>query len=203
MPRPASGSRELFVAATSKLLQTRGYHGASIKEIAREAGAPIGSLYFLFPEGKDQLVVEALAASADGVVAALRGVLADHHTPRAVVTAYVGVIQWLLTETDYTGGCPIATVALEVAPHNIAIADTIAAAFNAWTAELRTALRRTGLNLANAKLLASMSLAAVEGALVIARSKRTPDVFDDITKGLAKLADQLMPTKRTASNVRL
>ena len=183
------------MAAASKLLQTHGYHGASIKDIAREAGAPIGSLYFLFPDGKDQLVVEALNASGSSVAETLRAVFADQTTSIAVVTAYVGVVRWLLTETGYTAGCPIATVALEAAPHNVTISDTISAAFESWAEELRGALLRTGLDAPDAKRLASLSLAAVEGALVIARAKRSPDVFDDVATGLTQLASQMTPPR--------
>jgi TetR/AcrR family transcriptional regulator, lmrAB and yxaGH operons repressor len=195
VPRPPSDSRAKLVAATSKLLQTQGYHATSIKDIARTAGAPIGSLYFLFPGGKDELVVEALQRSGGDVADVLNALLADQPTPRAVVATYVGAIEWLLTESGYTEGCPIATVALEAAPENELVADTIAAAFNEWASVLRQQLERTGLVEAHASIIATTTLAAVEGALILARASRKPDAFTHVAAGISALVDHLAPPK--------
>jgi TetR/AcrR family transcriptional regulator, lmrAB and yxaGH operons repressor len=196
VPRPPSDSRPKLVAATAKLLQTTGYHATSIKEIARAAEAPIGSLYFLFPDGKDELVIEALNQSARDVTSALTAVLAEAKTSHEVVHTYLGVICWLLTESQYTDGCPIATVALEVAPLNATIADVIAAAFDAWTGVLHDALVRTGVAPDAAQIIAATSLAAVEGALIVARTHRDSATFDLIGAGLSAMVDQLAPRRK-------
>jgi TetR/AcrR family transcriptional regulator, lmrAB and yxaGH operons repressor len=193
VPRPPSDSRTKLVTATAKLLQTSGYHATSIKDIARTANAPIGSLYFLFPGGKDELVIAALQQSGREVTALLAALLAEPTTPRAVVATYFGAIQWLLTESAYTDGCPIATVALEASPGNEAIADTIAAAFEEWTSTLRSALSRTGLPKRHLNVVATTTLAAVEGALILARATRRPDAFIDVAKGITALVDHLTP----------
>jgi TetR/AcrR family transcriptional regulator, lmrAB and yxaGH operons repressor len=183
------------VAATSKLLQTQGYHATSIKDIARTASAPIGSLYYLFPGGKDEIVVEALQQSGKDVAEILTALLADQPTPHAVVATYLSAIEWLLTNSGYTDGCPIATVALEAAPANELVADTIASSFNAWTSVLRYQLERTGLVGENAAVVATTALAAVEGALILARASRQPDAFTHVAAGIAALVDHLAPPK--------
>jgi TetR/AcrR family transcriptional regulator, lmrAB and yxaGH operons repressor len=195
VPRPPSDSKVKLIAATAKLLQSTGYHATSIKDIARAANAPIGSLYFLFPGGKDELVIAALEQSGREVADILAVVLADQTTPQAVVTTYFGAIQWLLTESAYTDGCPIATVALEAAPTNEAIADTIAAAFEAWTSTLSAALERAGLPAQHLTVVATTTLAAVEGALILARASRQTAAFTHVTAGITTLVEHLTPSQ--------
>src|SRR3546814_14245285 len=45
---------------TAKLMSRRGYAGVGLNEIVEKSGAPKGSLYHHFPEGKEQLAVAAL-----------------------------------------------------------------------------------------------------------------------------------------------
>jgi TetR/AcrR family transcriptional regulator, lmrAB and yxaGH operons repressor len=191
MPRPPSDSRAKFVAATAKLLQTQGYRATSIKDIAAAADAPIGSLYFLFPGGKDELAIEALSQSGSQVRDLLAALLAEQPSGEAIVTTYLGAIEWLLTESSYTDGCPIATVALEAAPANTALADVIAEAFTSWAAVLQQALERVGLKAEAARIVATTSLAAVEGALIVARAQRDPAVFAHVRAGLIALVAHL------------
>jgi TetR/AcrR family transcriptional regulator, lmrAB and yxaGH operons repressor len=202
VPRPPSDSRERFLTATQQLLQTQGYRGTSLKDIAIKAKAPTGSLYFLFPGGKDEIVLEALRRSGDGVRDILAAVLGAQKTPAAVIEAYVNLVRSLLVGSGYTSGCPIATVALEVTPNNDQIADVISAAFGSWTDAVGTALRNLAVTEKAADDLAALCLAAVEGALVIARSDRNPDIFDRVTAGLLAAVSHWTPSPRLSRRTR-
>lgn len=46
-----------MIAATARVLEREGYHGATTRKIAREAGVGVGSIYEYFPD-KEALVVE-------------------------------------------------------------------------------------------------------------------------------------------------
>jgi TetR/AcrR family transcriptional regulator, lmrAB and yxaGH operons repressor len=189
--RPKSDSKDLFIAATSTLLRRKGYHGTSLKDIATEAGAPIGSLYFLFPAGKDQLVLAALHASGHGVEQVLDSVLAGEGTAEAVVRRYLSLIEAVLVGSGYIDGCPIATVALEVAPLHAELSAAIAAIFESWLAVLERHLRRVGLTKSKARNLATLSLTAVEGALVVTRAQQRPDTFAVVIKAMTEFARSL------------
>jgi TetR/AcrR family transcriptional regulator, lmrAB and yxaGH operons repressor len=191
VPRPPGDSRDRFVSATQKLLQTQGYLGTSIKDIAAAAGAPLGSLYFLFPGGKTEIVIEALQRSGEAVRDGLAFFLGEQTTANGVVTAYVALVRDLLVGSSYTDGCPIATVALEAAPNDAVIADVISQAFASWAEAVRTALANTGVRRGTANTIAGLCLAAVEGALVVARSDRDPRIFDHVLAGLVAATAQL------------
>ena len=60
MSRADLGSRARMIEATIGLMRGSGLSGAGINEIVRESGAPKGSVYHFFPNGKVQIVSEAL-----------------------------------------------------------------------------------------------------------------------------------------------
>ncbi|HEX4885839.1 MAG TPA: TetR/AcrR family transcriptional regulator, partial [Casimicrobiaceae bacterium] len=64
-----SGTRARLLAAAVMLLRRSGLAGAGINEIVRESGAPKGSVYHHFPQGKEQIVTEALALHGSAVTA--------------------------------------------------------------------------------------------------------------------------------------
>ena len=57
-----STPREQIIQATCFLLEKQGFPATGLNEIVRKSGAPKGSLYHYFPEGKEQLVCEAARA---------------------------------------------------------------------------------------------------------------------------------------------
>ena len=60
-------SREKTLAAAAKLFRQQGYHGTALQEIFRAGGSPRGSLYFHFPNGKEEIGEAALALAGEGV----------------------------------------------------------------------------------------------------------------------------------------
>ena len=53
-------ARERMVQSAAQLMRERGLAGTGMREIAEHATAPRGSLQHYFPDGKDQIVREAL-----------------------------------------------------------------------------------------------------------------------------------------------
>src|SRR5262245_51084251 len=117
-----------MLTTTAKLLQRQGYHGTGLNQIVAEAEAPKGSLYFHFPGGKEQLVAEALGVAADYLDRAMA--VNDRGTTLESLDSYIAGMGEYLEKSGFTEGCPIATVALEVAPRVPALGDACAAAFD-------------------------------------------------------------------------
>lgn len=58
--RQDKGIKEQFIITASKLFEEKGYYAVGINEILRESKAPKGSLYYYFPNGKEELAIESI-----------------------------------------------------------------------------------------------------------------------------------------------
>ena len=81
----AKTSKQDVIETTSALLEAQGYHATGLNQIIKESGAPKGSLYYYFPEGKQELVAAAIArAGFDGIEIFENDFLAFDRSPAEV-----------------------------------------------------------------------------------------------------------------------
>ncbi|WP_027134345.1 TetR/AcrR family transcriptional regulator [Geminicoccus roseus] len=163
-------TRTRILETTARLLQHRGYHGTSLNDILSESGTPRGSLYFHFPGGKDQLVLEATRATVEETTRALGDALALG--PTLGVRRYTEMAARLMRETDFAFGCPVAPVILDGTAALTDLAAICREAFETWDGMLQDAFVAAGMAPERATAIALMVSAAIEGALVMARAAR-------------------------------
>jgi TetR/AcrR family transcriptional repressor of lmrAB and yxaGH operons len=165
-------SKGAFVTATQELLRRRGYTASGLSDIVAGSGAPKGSLYFHFPGGKEELAIAALERSGGQLGEAMATVLDAGDDVDAAIGRLIGALAAGLTESDFADGCPIATVALEMAAESEPMRVTAQAVFDSWLAILAERMTRDGLDPALAEQRALLVLAAIEGGLILARVRR-------------------------------
>ena len=71
MSEVAADARARLVAGTADMLGRRGLNAASVRELAKHAGAPLGSTYHYFPGGKYQLAAALFSNSSYALFAYL------------------------------------------------------------------------------------------------------------------------------------
>ncbi len=174
--------RERMVLAAAALLSERGLAGTSFSEVIERSGAPRGSIYHHFPEGKDRLAADAIALVGGHVLALLRH--RDGATPGQVLKRFLGAWRLVLVSSDCQAGCAIAAVANERLEHP-ELGAQAAAVFVAWERELEEALSAAGMPRAKAGGAAVLILAAVEGALILCRARRELAPLDAVGEALA------------------
>src|SRR5262249_14150023 len=135
----SNDTRIRMLETTARLLQLRGYHGTGLNEILAESGAPRGSLYFHFPGGKDQLVLEATLLSAERTTPPRRELLEKAATPAEALRAFAEGLAALLSETDYRLSCPIAPIVLDGTAEIPELAALSKQTFEEWIRLLRDA----------------------------------------------------------------
>ncbi|HEY3503400.1 MAG TPA: TetR/AcrR family transcriptional regulator [Actinocatenispora sp.] len=162
-------ARVLRTAAT--LFQTQGYHGTGLNQVLAEAAAPKGSLYFHFPGGKEQLATEAVTQAGGELCRLIETTLADARDPADAVEKVFGALGHVLAESDYTLGCPVAAVALESAD-TTALRSACGDVYGSWIDVVATFLTRHGLAADAARSTATVTVAAIEGALLLSRTQR-------------------------------
>ena len=184
--------------AAATLFRRNGYAATGINEIAELAGAPKGSLYHYFPDGKQQIGEAAVRLAGKGVVVTLEKLELQHETTAAVIQAYCRLLAGWMAKSGFRDGCPIATTLLESAPQSEGIARAGREAFAAWCSVFERTLLRDGFSKANALQLSRLTVSSIEGALIVARAESRSVPIEDVAKSLSTvLRNCAPPRKRT------
>ena len=185
MGRPRSDAPERLVGVTATLLRERGVHAAGLKDIAQAAEVPMGSLYFHFPAGKNELVVAALQASGDLVTAVVEDFFTRAPTARQAVGDFIRFMATTLEQTHFRQGCPVATAGLELGADDDAIGGVIDRAFTRWAAIVEQHLDDDGYPDPRSK--AVLIVSALEGGLLLSRVKRSIEPLQTIAAAIDQL----------------
>ncbi|MFD4656285.1 TetR/AcrR family transcriptional regulator [Kitasatospora sp. NPDC058444] len=171
-------TRARLIAGTRELIEAQGYFGTGLNRIVAATGAPRGSLYFHFPGGKDQLVAAALTQAGQEVEALLTALAGEGADTATLAERLIEAFADRLERSDYTSGCPIATVALEVAGTNETLRTVCAELYAGWQQVLAGRLEGEGFSPAQAEAAAGQALALLEGAVLLASVRRSREPLD-------------------------
>lgn len=186
-------TRTRLVAAMRDALQRRGLHGVGLSEILAAAQAPKGVLYHHFPGGKTALAVAAVEATAADFATALRALTLREPDPATALLAWTQGALKRLHASGYERGCPLATVALESGPDDVALRAALAAAFATLRGELSATLQRAGHAPAQAEGLAALMVATYEGGLLQARVAQSLAPLEQAVETLITLLRSARP----------
>ncbi|OHV89473.1 TetR/AcrR family transcriptional regulator [Mesorhizobium sp. ORS 3428] len=197
----ATDTRTRMIEATALLIRQRGYHGTSLNDILSASGAPRGSLYFHFPGGKEQLVIEVTRDSVARVTERLGADLAAESDPAVAVRRIYQSVAQMLEENQFTLGCPIAPVVLD-APNDVPdLAEICRSAFEQWIGLLRQAFVRAGVAERRAQALALLVESSLEGLMVIARATRDRTPLAAVADEVVALVDAAVRSGKIAGHV--
>jgi TetR/AcrR family transcriptional repressor of lmrAB and yxaGH operons len=181
------GSRQRLVTAAARLFSRQGYEATTVKDIAQEGGAPMGSFYFHFPGGKEELGLAALGHGGGGFGELLRETLWRDGSVEDALAGCALVLADGLQRSDWRDGCPIATVALESVTRSPALRDAAAEVFRTWQHIIAERLLAAGLPEPAARELATTALALLEGAELLARVQASTTPLEHAAAGLRAL----------------
>lgn len=176
------------MAAAVRLFRRQGFAATGLAQIVEASGAPKGSLYHYFPAGKAQIGAAAVEAAGETVARTLEA-LPSGKTAGDFQREYARLLAGWMRASGYRDGCPIAATVLEEAADDDAIAGAARAAFGGWRQALALRLVEAGLSAGQADDLALLSVAALEGALVLSRAERSEQPILSVGEQLAALMD--------------
>jgi TetR/AcrR family transcriptional regulator, lmrAB and yxaGH operons repressor len=163
-------TREQIIQVTGQLLEKQGYNATGLNEIVGQSGAPKGSLYHYFPEGKEQIAAEAVLLSGELVSGRVRAYLARHADPAEAVLRLAEVIAGAVEQSGFAGGGPLQTVALETAASSPRLNQACRTAYGWLQAAFQEKLEAGGLPAPEAAQLAVFVTASLEGAILLSRT---------------------------------
>jgi AcrR family transcriptional regulator len=168
-----------MIVSAALLLREKGLTGTSFGDVIEHSGAPRGSIYHHFPDGKAQLVEEAMRYAGSYVADFI-----EDADPIEALHSFKRGWYKTLERSDFRAGCPIVAVAVEAHSDAPQLADAAAHAFATWQQAMARLLERDGVETARARRLAATTVAAIEGAVVICRAQRSMKPLDDVSQEL-------------------
>lgn len=193
MPR-RSTAREDMLRSAIALFKQRGVEATSVADVLEHAGAPRGSVYHHFPQGRPQLVEEATRAAGTfmgSMISAGLTTLGPLRTVEAIISGFRGE----LLATDFASGCPVASVAIE-GPQSPAALAAAGESFTSWEDTIAASLWQHGIDQERAHGLATMALSAIEGALLLCKAQRSTRALDLVEKEMVLLFNGVVDSSR-------
>jgi TetR/AcrR family transcriptional regulator, transcriptional repressor for nem operon len=177
MPKPSN--REKLLTEGLRVVHRKGFGGASVRDIVAAAGVPQGSFtnHFASKEAFGLEIIDLYFSESCSILdSTLRN---EALTPLARLSAYVDANTSLLNETGMRNGCLFGNFMGEASEHSDAIRQRIVAILAEIEAAIAECLRaavRAGELLADFECAqtASFTLAALQGATLLAKAQRSP-----------------------------
>jgi AcrR family transcriptional regulator len=181
----AGDSRASMVRSAASLIGSRGVSATSFSDVLSESGAPRGSIYHYFPDGKRQLAEDAIRFTSERVLAHQRGLQGG--TPAEVLRRFIDMWRAVVKASAGAAGCVVAGVALDTTPDDVELLEIVRATFRSWVALLAEQLEAAGVPHERAAPIATATLAGMEGALILCRAEGNSKPIDAVAEELVRL----------------
>lgn len=166
-----------MISGAAKMISTRGLGPTSVRDVAKLSGAPLGSTYHYFPNGKEQLVDEAVQLVGRRVERLIRE--AGPGGTLAVFDAFVANWRQVLVDSGFRSGCAVLAIATAETSSDSPAAQSASNMFGLWETALVERLTEDGLDRDRARRLAWLVIASLEGAVAVARSRGNTAPLDE------------------------
>jgi TetR/AcrR family transcriptional repressor of lmrAB and yxaGH operons len=168
-----SETKDRLLRAGEKLFRAQGYSGTGLKQLASAARAPWSSMYHFFPDGKEQLAEEAIRYGGELYARMIQQCFVASPDPRDAIAAMFSGEAKILRSSGFRNGCPVASVALDVASTSEKVRKPCAEVFALWIGVLAEGIAASGTSEDTATDLASYILASLEGAIILSRTSKS------------------------------
>lgn len=183
--RMTESVRERLISSAVELVQRHGVAGTSVADLLERSGVSRRSIYLHFPEGKNALITASVSEAGDSMAAMIEQLVADL-PPAEALSAFSAFWKELLANSDFAAGCPIAAAAYggQDAPEAREQADAV---FTRWRRILARRLVAHEIEEAAAAALATTTIAAIEGAVMLCLAARDTAPLDHVHSQLTTL----------------
>jgi TetR/AcrR family transcriptional repressor of lmrAB and yxaGH operons len=186
MPK-VTDTKDRMINGAKELIRKNGWGATSFKDVWEYTNTPRGSVYFHFPDGKEQLGLEVLSAVGARLVELSHAVGARTRTPETFIRGMTRAIGDEVVESDFKDGCAIVNIAAETAAGSPVLREASREAFAGWSAAMAEELEAKGVRRPEAVRTAEVLVSGIEGARVLAKTYRDRAPLDQVGETLAKL----------------
>jgi TetR/AcrR family transcriptional repressor of lmrAB and yxaGH operons len=179
-------SREKMVQSAATLIGKHGMNATSFSDVLADSGAPRGSIYHHFPEGKRQLSECAMRLTSDQILEHLRASTAT--TASDVLRHFIALFRHVIVVSEGAAGCAVAGVTIDVVEGDDDLLAVARDAFQSWVSLLASQLEGVGVSIERVQSIAVTTIASVEGALILCRAAGDEEPLNIVEGQLLSLA---------------
>lgn len=183
-------AKEVLIETASRLFMMRGYCGVGLNDIIEESGIPKGSLYYYFPEGKEQLAIAAIDNTKTLVQQDIQRVFDAHSDLVDALQAYVYDLSKMFGKGGHIIGSPIGTIVGEKHSTSQPIRQACDSAFQAWQLVYIDKFVSAGYSKSQASKLATVFHAMTEGGILLALTTKSGKPLETIAEQIPALFSQ-------------
>ena len=180
-------SRARMIGSAAALIGTQGVNATSFSDVLAASGAPRGSIYHHFPQGKLQLAEDAIRWTSGRVLAHQAGYTGT--TAKGVLERFINMWRNVVLASNGAAGCVVAGVAIDTntATAEAELVGVVRSTFRDWRTLIATQLEAAGVQPDRAAAIAMVTLAGMEGALIICRAEASVAPLDTVAAELFRL----------------
>lgn len=167
-----NNSREKILNTATKLFQINGFSATGLNEILKESKSPKGSLYYYFPDGKEQLALEAIQLASKSIIERLGITLSKYSDPIEAIKYLISNIINDLKEENKLQNISISLIALETYSSNERLRKACKDAFTALSNVYTHKLIESGFSKQRAEELGMTIEIMIEGAITICVTRK-------------------------------
>ena len=195
----ASRARTSMVRSAADLIQRQGVNATSFSEILAASGAPRGSIYHHFPNGKNQVAIEAIQSIAEPMLRHQRA--CPSKTPAGVLDCFIDIWRQVVVASDGARGCVVAGVAIDTPATEPELMELVRTTFRTFIDLLGQQLQATGETKARSRAIATAAVAGMEGAMILCRAEMDVAPLEVVARELHRLlgADASLGKQRDPS----
>jgi TetR/AcrR family transcriptional repressor of lmrAB and yxaGH operons len=187
MENEMQSTRDQIIQATCDLIENQGYHATGLNEIVRESGAPKGSIYYYFPDGKEGITAEAVLFAGKTVAERIRSHLDEKSDATEAIPSFLETIAHFVEISGFCSGGPLTIVAAETATTSEKLNLACREAYDLMREAFEVKLRSSSFTPERSASLAWMITSAAEGAIILSRTYHSGDPLRTAAKELACL----------------
>ena len=156
----------------ARLLQSQGYAATTMSQVLQESGAPKGSLYYYFPQGKEQLAIEAIGLIRQKIEEQIRRYLAKIEDPVEAIQALINATAAELEQPENIIFCTVSLLTLEVSLVSEPLRKACQATNAAWEQAFVEKLEQGGYAPDRAGELGALVQVMIDGAIISSMGRK-------------------------------
>ncbi|MBS6041547.1 TetR/AcrR family transcriptional regulator [Clostridium baratii] len=183
-------TREKILMTASQMFFSNGYHATGLNAILKKSESPKGSLYYYFPNGKEELALEAIKVVKESIKEEIKEKLYSCNNPIEGIQKVILNVADIVGRDEIEKGTTVSLLALEASQTNEILRKACVETFRTWENLYEDRLLELNIEKEDAIEVSRMIQIMIEGAIIMSLTKKDNSslilVKDNITSIINK-----------------